>query len=293
MSENSIVVLHYKTIDKTIECVGSVLETTCDANVYIVDNHSNDGTVQQLENIYANNNRVQIIMVNDNIGFARANNLAMRQLFAQGKKYAVITNNDIVFQAGAINQLIDSLRKTNEVIVAAPRVISPNHVIQNSVQPKRENAFKYLVHAIIPRRTNTFAESCSDTTCVEVFSGCCFACDLSKMHEIGYFDEYTFLYYEESILSAKAKEKGFDIIYVPDSVVVHYHAASTKGINEMVLGYMLDSELYYMQTYLRITPWIVSFYGAVKRRVHYKKYGSKLLFEMESKAINRIRERQK
>jgi len=51
-----------------------------------------------------------------------------------------------------------------------------------------------------------------------------------QINQVGCFDERTFLYFEESILSEKFRRSGFHAAYVPGVQVLHYHEQSTRRI---------------------------------------------------------------
>lgn len=290
MEEIAIIILHYKTIDKTRECIKSILKMENNYKILIVDNHSSDGTLSQLHEEYDVLQNVFFLEMENNIGFAKANNAAMRLLSSQNIRYAVLTNNDIVFTKDSINRMVNSLTENNQAVIAAPRVRNPKGEIQDTVQLKTNPAYYYLFGPISRNKTALKSEQLTKVTEVELFSGCCFACDLFKMKELGYFDEYTFLYYEEPILSEKILTKGYHILYVPDAEVMHYHGSSTKGISEKKFSFLMDSEAYYLLNYRKINPTVLVAFYHIKSIVHRIKYKSAELYESEQNIIKKIRD---
>lgn len=283
-------VLHYKTIEKTIDCVTSIKVTEPCASIYIIDNYSNDGSLEELKQRYIGDSNIYFICLNDNIGFARANNHCMRLIKAKGEHTIILTNNDIVFKENAISKLISALEATNSVL-AAPKVLTPNGVVMDSVQKFRDDSLtEYIWHRILHRLCSPkkFAETCRITASIKTFSGCCFACDLEKMEHIGYMDEHTFLYFEEPILSAKIKDAGMTMVYEPNAEVVHYHGATTKGINEMAMGFQLESQIYYMKNYLEANKFLLAAYVYVKRCIDKRKYHSTTLYKKETDIISSL-----
>lgn len=285
----NILILHYKTIDKTVDCVSSVLETEPEASVCIIDNYSNDGTLEALKSRYSDDNRISFICLDENKGFARANNAGMRFLYGKGEKYAVVTNNDIVFKPNSIRGLIESLNNTDSIL-SAPKVVNPDGYIMNSVQSYRNrNIYEYLYRKIKNRffgSGQNMAEECDGITAIKTFSGCCFACDLEKMNTIDYFDEHTFLYFEEPILSLKIEKAGYDMVFVPEAEVIHYHGATTKGISFFAEACKLESQIYYFRHYLFANRHILTLYVWLKRYKDKKKYRSEELYKHESRIIN-------
>ncbi len=93
----SFVILHYKNLRDTIECIKSIqqLEDSKNTSIIVVDNHSLDPEGEKEIRKYTED----LILNEDNIGFAKANNI--------GCKYAVekyqpdflcVINNDIVIE---------------------------------------------------------------------------------------------------------------------------------------------------------------------------------------------------
>ena len=287
----NILILHYKTIEKTIDCVTSIQETEPEANICIVDNYSNNGTLETLKNRYSDDKRICFICLDENKGFARANNAGMRYLLGMGIKSAVITNNDIVFKPYSLKSLLESLGKTNSIL-SAPKVESPDGHIMNSVQSYRNrNIFEYLYRKIknrVLRSGSNMAEICNEITPIKTFSGCCFACDLEKMNTIDYFDEHTFLYFEEPILSLKIAKAGYDMVFVPEAEVIHYHGATTKGISLFAEACKLESHVYYLYKYLKCNKYILACYMYMKRYIDRQKYNSEDLYMQESKILSNL-----
>jgi len=268
MALYNILILHYKTIDKTVDCVSSIFETEPEANICIIDNYSNDGSLETMKGKYANDNRISFLCLDENKGFARANNAGMRLLRNKGEKFAVITNNDILFKPNSIRGLIESLNNTDSIL-SSPKVITIDGHIMNSVQPYRDhNIYEYLYHKIknkIWGPDPNMAEKCDDITPIKTFSGCCFACDLEKMNDIGYFDEHTFLYFEEPILSLKIEKAGYSMFFIPKAEVIHYHGATTKNFSSYAETCKLESQVYYLYSYLKCNKYLLACYVFFRR----------------------------
>lgn len=87
------VILHYNTIDKTIQCISSVLKQKIqsiktDVKIIIVDNGSLNNSGKILQKKYKTNKAVHIIIEKENHGFARGNNI--------GYQYAMYQENRIL-----------------------------------------------------------------------------------------------------------------------------------------------------------------------------------------------------
>ena len=70
------VILHYLTADETIDCIDSIL---CNVNdpvyeIVVVDNHSNNGSVEKLEQRFSSLRHIHFVKLQSNLGFAKGNN---------------------------------------------------------------------------------------------------------------------------------------------------------------------------------------------------------------------------
>lgn len=271
----NIGILHYKTIDKTIECVSSIIETEPSSNIYIIDNYSNDGSLESLKTRYSSNTNIYYICLKDNLGFARANNICMRLLREKGESSVILTNNDIVFTQFCIQQLIKTLHKSDAALVA-PKVLNKDGVVMDSVLPFRDDTFhNYLWHKFcgyLKKNTKVYAQEQLKSTQIKTFHGCCFACNLEYMERIGYMDEHTFLYFEEPILASKIESAGYHMLYEPAAKVYHYHGATTSSNREVSNVYKEQSQKYYLVEYLGANRHLVDFLLFLKKHLRHPKY---------------------
>lgn len=123
----SFVILHYITLNDTIECIESILNNIeyDNYNIIIVDNGSPNNTGVKLQELYKENDKITIILNEENIGFAKGNNLGFE--FAKHNKksdFIVMINNDtIIEQKDFCNKIVDIYIK-NKFDIAGPSIIS-------------------------------------------------------------------------------------------------------------------------------------------------------------------------
>ena len=286
-------ILHYKTIEKTRRCVLSLLQSNVKTNIFIIDNFSNDGSLEKLKEEYAEVPCIHFLCLSENKGFAGSNNDYMRLMLERSEKYAILSNNDIVFKEDTFAKLIYPLQDDNHIIITAPKVLNTDGSYFDSVHSYRDNnLFQFIYHKYLRRRVRNkrsiLAQKCETLTPVKSFSGCCFACNLELMRQIGFMDENTFLYYEEAILSAKIKKTALKIMFQPETIVFHDHGATTKSLSLMVLGIELDSRIYFMKNYLDTNKHILKFYVKYKRKKDWKKFHNKELYDLETEILKKI-----
>ena len=87
----TVIIVSYNVCYYLEQCIDSVQRATkgLEAEIYVVDNHSSDGSVDYLKRRFADT--ITLIECNHNLGFAKANNIAIRQ--SQGE-YVLLINPD-------------------------------------------------------------------------------------------------------------------------------------------------------------------------------------------------------
>ena len=143
------VILHYKTYRDTDECVQSLKEKI-DSTLYhiiIVDNYSNNDSLEKLKSKYKNDKNVTILENNKNLGFARGLNKGIR--FAREKfrpKYIAAINNDTLLVSEDMVYKLDKKMDEYSFSLCGPMIITRDgkcsiNPIRNSIRSKNEVSF--------------------------------------------------------------------------------------------------------------------------------------------------------
>ena len=259
-----IVILNYKTPNDVPPCVDSIREHTREPyRVYVVDNASPDGSFETLSKRYAGDPDVVILESGENGGFSFGNNFGFRRAVSDGCDLILSTNSDVVFYDGAIDRLAARLREEPDCAVAGPLVRLPDGEIQRynrGILTARVFLArrKFLSHFFRQGQVRAYEYADYDFKGklypAGMVSCCCFLIRGSALQEIGYLDEYPFLYHEEDILGAKLRVGGWKVVLDPSAEVLHYGGKSTGGISPFVRYHMLRSGLYYLRRYSDTTP---------------------------------------
>ena len=290
-----IVILNYKTPSDVLTCVGSIREAVGEAyRIYVVDNDSPDGSYATLAAAFAGQDDVTVIESGRNGGFSFGNNVGFRRAVSDGCDLVLSTNADVLFRPGAPDRLAAVLREEPDCVVAGPLVLFPDGEVQRYTRgilsariylARRkglsfcapEKAVRAYEYADADYRSKFYPSG--------MVSGCCFMIRADFLNEIGYLDEYPFLYQEEDILGAMIRARGKKVVYDPAAEVVHVGGKSTGGISPFVRYHTFRSGLYYLWRYtdlsraaFRRTARILSFLFALTaiRNKAYRPYRTKL-----------------
>jgi GT2 family glycosyltransferase len=216
----SVVVVNYNGADGLVECLTALAEDPSSpaAEILVVDNASEDGSLAIAEGIAQKQERVRVIESSTNRGYAGAVNLALPA--ARGE-YVAVLNMDILVSPGWLGPLIGFLDANPESGAACPLI-----VLQDD--PTRINAAGQDVHvtglgfnrALGQPRESVGAEPFS----VSGLHGAAFVIRRSILERLGGWDDRGFLYHEDVQLSWLLQLMGAEIRCVPGSTVQHdYH----------------------------------------------------------------------
>lgn len=261
-----IIILNYQTWEISIRCMESIKDTIGEIpyHIYLVDNASPILMPEICQNYLAKHREtVSFLQAAENRGYAAGNNIGIRQALDDHCEYLLITNNDIVFQQGAIIELIKAFEQDPAIGIAGPKVLNADGNIQVSrCAMKTEMREIFQVFTVAKkvfrrkyRRYYCLDQKIDKPSVVYYVSGCCFMMSRVCAEAVTPLDEGTILYDEEPILGIHMEEKGFQTLYYPDSVVIHRHGATTMQIQPFMYQCICQSELYYCSHYLHAKKW--------------------------------------
>ena len=254
-----IIILNYKTWEKTISCISSINNTYLSPKkIVVVDNASPNESYERLQSEYAKAHDVTIIQTESNKGFASGNNFGFDYLIHTYPdiEEVIITNNDVIFCPDSIQRLITSFSLFPDVVMTAPSIYDPQGHRTNKPWKKEPNLKQILGFKSINECLYEWDEITGDMP-VYMVSGCCFAVNAPKFEKIGKLDEKTFLYNEEHIISHIIKENGLSIIFCPDANVIHEHGITTGKSNIFVDKEYSKSSLYFLYKYKGVNRYMI------------------------------------
>lgn len=233
----SIVVVNWNTRNFLERCLASVYETVEKLvfQLFVVDNASSDSSASMVRERFP---QVQLVELPTNVGFAAANNIALRA--AEGR-YVLLLNPDTVVCPGALRVLVEFADTHPQAGAVGPLLLNPDGGIQLSCS-RRPTLFREawrLFHlervyplAGYPKQIWQAGQPCR----VDVVSGACLLLRRAALQQVGGFDEDYFVYTEETDLCCCLKPHGWEIYWVPEARVIHYGGQSTQQVHrEMFL----------------------------------------------------------
>lgn len=193
-----------------------------EAEVLIVDNASKDRTVELIKSSPL---RVQLTVEKDNLGFAKANNLALAN--ASGK-FVLFLNPDTKFEYGIFNHLLDYFELNPAVGALTCRVLLPDGTDDRNTRrnfPTPSSALRHFLH--LPGSGYYLSGDESKEQEIPACGGSFLMVRKQVLDQVGNWDEKFFLYGEDLDLCFRIREAGWKIMYVPQVSIIHYGGVST------------------------------------------------------------------
>lgn len=244
----SIIIVNWNTKDLLLKCLEAVYENANGVNleVWVVDNASTDGSVEAVNNQFRD---VTLLCNKQNLGFARANNLALKNM---GGRYALLLNTDAFVTKGAIMALYTFMEAHPESGMACGQLLDMDGSKQNSIAnfPTLSSLFlnETLMRVMFSNRFPSKMQTYKFPIEIESGIGACLMVRKEAMDAVGFLDESYFFFLEETDWAFRMREEGWKIFFVPDAQIFHGQGQSVgDGVDARIL--------YYQSRYLYFKKW--------------------------------------
>lgn len=265
--ELSIIIVNWNTKELLGNCLDSIAKNIdgISKEIFVVDNNSTDGSPVFVKENYP---YVNLIKNAENLGFSKANNMALRK--AAGK-YIILLNSDTVVEPSAVSLMMDFLEKHPEAGMAGPKLLNTDGTVQLACRrsiPNPKVAFYRItgLSKILPNnkefaKYNLTFKSPEELQEVEAISGACMMIKKKAMDEIGLLDEDFFMYGEDLDWCYRLGKKGWKIYYIPNARVIHRHRASSKKRRfESILNFYQAMYIFYKKHFSNKKNFIMNFF---------------------------------
>lgn len=236
----SVIIVNYNVKYYLDQCIRSVLRAFVlmhtPAEIIVVDNHSADGSVDYLEKRYPQMlyPMVRFVRSAHNLGFARANNIAIRQ--SRGE-YVLLLNPDTIVGEDALKASVDFMDAHENAGAVGVRMLGAQG--RRAMESRRGlptpmvSFFKMLGFCNRWPHHRLFGKYYMgylpwDEPCqIEVVSGAYCMLRRKALDEVGLLDEDFFMYGEDIDLSYRVLKGGYHNYYLPVDIL-HYKGESTQ-----------------------------------------------------------------
>lgn len=224
--KTAIVIINYNGLNLIKKFMPSIINNSSNYNIYVIDNNSNDDSVNYIKNNFSN---INIINNSSNLGYAGGYNEGIKKI---DEDLFVFLNNDATFlDENSLSNLVKVFKENSEIKVAQPKIIDFTNQEKFEYSGAAGGFIDFFGYPFCRGRIFSNVELKNNyNTTREVFwaSGTCFAVRKSTFVEHNGFDESFFAHMEEIDLCWRIKRKNIEdkIVAVGNSEVYHLGGAS-------------------------------------------------------------------
>lgn len=247
----SVCIVNWNTKDLLNRCLTSIYKTSknCHFEIIVVDNASTDGSVHMIEENFPN---VILIKNRENVGFAKANNQALKLI--NESKYVLLLNSDAFLQNGSLQELSEFMEKNHKAGCVGPSLRLPDgeYQIIGGFIPSIKTAFNYFffLSFLFPLTFKglfiTQDRIKKNKKPIETgwIAGACMLVRKNVIDQVGGLDESYFMYAEDAEWCERIKKGGWKIYHLPFVEVIHHQGASS---NDTTSIHWLKAMIQYMK----------------------------------------------
>lgn len=243
----AVIILNYKGVKDTIECVDSIINSRFEKGVsleiVVIDNGSNDGSREKLKEL----NGIKLIESNVNLGFSGGMNIGIKFALKNNYEAIIIINNDVIVDKDFAHYLIETAKKAD---IISPKIyFAPGFEFHKS-RYKNNELGKVIWYAggqidwdnILGNHIGVDEVDIGQFNKgkeIDFATGACMFIKKEVFEKIGLFDEKYFLYLEDMDFCHRAKKAGFKIIFEPKAILWHKNAQSAGGSGSNLQDYYI------------------------------------------------------
>lgn len=247
-----VMTLSWNRRSETLACLRSMTELKySNKRLLLVDNGSSDGTPQAVRKQYPH---VELVVNEDNLGFAAGCNLGLRYALEQGADHVLLLNNDTEVESVALNRLL--ALSGPDVGIVAPKIYYAD-------EPNRIWSAGAEQHPLTLEKTGDARGDIDQGQWEKALerdyiTGCALLLSRDLLVKVGLFDERFFMYYEDSDLCLRGRSAGFRILLAPQAHVWHRVAVSSGGTDSPQERYwMARSSVLFFHKHVQGARWLI------------------------------------
>ncbi len=279
MTDISVIIVNYNVKELLEQCISSVIAASNNLNteIIVVDNNSFDGSISYLRSKFPNESRLKLIESPINLGFAKANNLGVKE--AKGD-YVLILNPDTILQEDTLDKTLDFYQKNKNSGAVSCKLILPNGKLdlacRRSFPTPSVAVYRILGLSRLFPKSKLFGKynltylDENETYEVDAIVGAFMLIKRSVYDQVNGFDEDYFMYGEDLDLCFKIKKAGYKIFYYPDTSIIHYKGESTKKSSVSYVNNFYGAMQVFVKKNLNTNFWLMNF--LIKLSIFYRAF---------------------
>lgn len=248
----SIIILNWNGWTDTLECLESLNKINyTNFDIILVDNHSQDNSVQKIKDFTKEKISVILIENKENYGFAEGNNIGIRYALKNlNPAYILLLNNDTVVDKDFLKELVNAGEKKDNIGILGPKIY--NYDKRDIIWSVGCKISWKLARGIQIGSGEKDNYQYDHERVVEYVNGSALLIKTSLINKIGLMNKIYFLYFEETDWTLRANQAGYKSLYVPKAKIWHKVSRSGGGISKPIgLYYITRNRWIFMKKWAK------------------------------------------
>jgi GT2 family glycosyltransferase len=263
----SIIIVNWNAKDLLRDCLSSIYEKTLGIQfeVIVADNASSDGSLQMVRSEFP---QVKLLANSENLGFARANNLALPA--AMGR-YIGVLNPDTVLLNNAFTMMVSKLESEPRIGIAGPRLLTSDDMLDYQCARhfiSLRSEFERILGLGADRGVRTplgnflpLAEY-DNSQEIDCVSGACMVMRRDVLRDGRIFDPRFFMYAEDVDLCYETVRNGWKVFYLSEAHVIHSRGESSGRVSAVLYSMRANYQFFvkrrgYLAGYMYRSLWVI------------------------------------
>lgn len=208
-----VIIVTYKGHRWYKRCFDSLRQSKIPIHTIVVDNASNDGTIQYIEKNYP---EIILIKSDKNLGFGQGNNLGIRYALEKNVDYVLLLNQDAWIEPNSIAEIINISTNNPEYGILGPMLIDST---KNSISPKFEAYFQGILEPLFIE--DLYFHHIKNVYPIKMLPAAVWLIPRKILLKVGGFDPIFYHYGEDDHYVQRVKYFGYKVGFCPKVKVVH------------------------------------------------------------------------
>lgn len=251
-----VAVLNYNGLRYTFQCLESLFcANPSPKEIILIDNGSTDNSAREILGRFENDQRITLLLLNKNLGYAEGMNKGIRHLLGNKEiKIVVLLNNDTTVKSDFLLPLTECLKDGSGYHVATPKILREDGF---TIWSAGENVF-YPLLLSMHHKSAKDSPRFNSARKINNVTGCAMAVRREVFEKIGLFDEKYFSYVEDVDLCKRALDACFRFAYCYRSVVLHKGASCLGEFSPAKTYLNVRNKAYFIKKNVSLILWPIS-----------------------------------
>lgn len=226
----SIVILNYNRPLDTLECIKSLQQIDYPSfHILLIDNCSTDNSLEEFKKKLSG---VEIYNTQENLGYTGGVNFGLKIAEKFKSEYILLLNNDTIVEKDFLTILVSAVDSDISAAAACGTILCEHK--RNEIWYAGGKMIRWRGLAIHNGKKKLLdRRSDKKPVYTSFITGCSILLRAKYLEEIGYEDDRFFMYLDDIELSSRIQDKGYKLLYVPNSIIYH------KVLNESESAFKL------------------------------------------------------